>query len=133
MNRYHAILLVISLVIMTVGYATPRSPEPYLPLKSECASPREAVQIFLIAVNRGELTLFSQTLEKSMIIPLRVEYVYELDDPHPTVTVYSELKRQIDVPGHPDLEVRSVTSILDRDGSIVETQAHIYSRHDSDR
>lgn len=93
-----------------------------------CDSPREAVQTFLKAVRREELTLFDYTVDSSMIKPTRVEYVYELGSAIPTVTIYAELKKPLDIPGQPHLEVRAVTAVLDFAGGIVSTKAHAYAR-----
>lgn len=97
-----------------------------------CDTPQEAVQIFLKAVDRDELTIFNEVIGRSMITPVRVEFVYEIGRTVPVVTVHSRLKKPLDIPGNTAVEVRAVTAVLDGDGSIVETKAHAYPREDAD-
>lgn len=93
-----------------------------------CDSPQQSVQTFLLAVRREQLTLFHYTLDRSMLKPLRVEYVYDLGKAMPQIAVYSELTQPIGMPGNPGVEVRGVTAVLGHGGNIVETQAHAYAR-----
>lgn len=96
-------------------------------VEHEFAEPREIVQVYLKAVERGELVVFDQTLDASMLIPVRVEYVYELNNPTPRVKVYAELKQPIAVPGQTDCRARGVSAVLDDAGSIVEVEIHVWT------
>lgn len=88
--------------------------------------PKEIVEIYLKAVHRGELRVFDRVLDASMLIPSKVEYVYELDSLEPMLRVYSTLKQPMPVPGRQDCRVRAVSSTLDGDGHIVDTEAHVW-------
>jgi hypothetical protein len=130
------VLAMVAVIILVAGYAVPHLQETPSDSPSHIAapdsrSPKEVVQVFLRAVDRGELTLFHYILNRTILIPRRVEYAYELDHPIPTVTVYSELREAVPVPGQPDMAVRAVTAVLGNDGSIIETRAHIYGREDA--
>ncbi len=56
------------------------------------------VGAFLEAVDRGEFVVFGRKLDRSMITPARVEYVYELDSRVPIIRIYSHLNRGLSVP-----------------------------------
>lgn len=138
-HRKGALLLTLTAialaVLITVGYAIPRIPEDsgesLAPLSDPAIfSPKQVVETFLKAVDRGELTLFIYTLNRSILAPRRVEYVYDLDTLQPKVTVYSELKEAIPVPHQLDLVIRAVSAELDRDGHITETRAHVFTDTD---
>jgi hypothetical protein len=87
--------------------------------------PHEAVEVFSKAVSRGELVVFGHRIENSMLVPLRVEYVYELDSAVPTIKVYSRLKNPISVPGSDTCKVYSLGATLDANGTIVEIESHV--------
>lgn len=89
--------------------------------------PHEVVDVFLDAVGRGELVVFDRTIERSMLVPVSVEYVYTLGNAVPQVKVYSELNKPMVVPGRENCKVRGVSAVLDDDGRIVETEAHIWA------
>ena len=88
--------------------------------------PKKIVEIYLEAVKRGELKIFDRVLDESMLIPSKVEYVYELDSTRKTIRVYSKLKQPMPLPGRQDCKVRAVSSTLDGDGHIVDTEAHVW-------
>lgn len=125
-------LLAIFITLIT-GYAIARLVENPLPSPpQQHVPPQQVVDRFLKAVDRGELTLFIYTLNRAILIPRRVEYVYDLDKQTPTVSVYCDLKEGVPVPGQPGMEVRAVTSELDYSGQIVETRAHVFATDDQD-
>ena len=94
-------------------------------IKLENHQPKEIIDVFLKAVDRGELIVFEQTIDKSILIPLRVEYVYELNGSQPTVKIYSEIKKLIRIPGHEGIRLRGISAIIDGVGHIVEIRAHV--------
>ena len=94
-------------------------------IKPEFHEPQEVVELYLKAVGRGELVVFDRMLNKSMLVPVSVEYVYELNSLTPRIKVYSKLKQPIPVPGQKDCELRAVSATLDADGHIIATEAHI--------
>ena len=89
-------------------------------------APYEVVDLFLDAVSRGELIVFDRRLNKSMVNPVRVEYVYELESAIPRVKIFSELKQPMPVPGQDGYKLRGVSVILDSEGRIIETHMHIW-------
>jgi hypothetical protein len=95
-------------------------------IRSQYHEPHEVVEIYFQAVERGELVVFDRKLSKSMLIPVSVEYVYDLKRATPSVKVYSELKQPMPVPGQESCKLRGVSAILDADGRIIETEAHIW-------
>lgn len=101
--------------------------EPLDQIKSHFSEPHELIKIYLQAVDRGELVVFGQKLNKSMLVPVRVEYVYELKTATSRVKIYSELKEPMPVPEQESCELRGVSAILDVEGQIIETEAHIWS------
>lgn len=96
-------------------------------VNQEDHKPHEIIEIFYAALKRGELIVFEQRYDKSMIIPLRVEYIYELNGTVPVVKIYSELKRLTPVPLHEGIKLRGISAILNDDGHIIEIRVHVIS------
>ena len=84
----------------------------------------EVFNVFLRAVDDGQLKLFDKTLSRDMVVPLRVEYVYTAELPYPVVKVYSELKKPMPLPTMPDANIIGVSGVMDFSGNIIETTAH---------
>ena len=84
----------------------------------------EVFNVFLRAVDDGQLKLFDKTLSRDMVMPLRVEYVYTAELPYPIVKVYSELKKPMPLPTMPDANIIGVSGVMDFSGNIIETTAH---------
>jgi len=101
------------------------APSP-APLAPQFPGPHAVVALFLEAVDRGELQVFEQTLDRTMIVPRRVEYVYDLDTYRPAVKVYADLRRPVAIPGVSDCEVRAVLVTLDAGGAIVDVEVHVW-------
>lgn len=97
-----------------------------VPVKPEFNEPHEVIKIYFKAVDRGELIVLDRKLDKSMLIPIHVEYVYKLDSVIPRIKVYSQLKQPIPVPGQTSCNIKGVSAILNNNGSIIETEAHIW-------
>lgn len=95
------------------------------PSKPKIEDPDNLVHAFLQAVDRGELRVFGRTLDRSMIIPVRVEYVYELSSRKTRVKVHSNLKEPIAVPDQQDCRVSSVSAVIEG-GSIIEIESHVW-------
>ena len=95
-------------------------------IRPQFREPHEVVEIYLQAVDRGELVVFGRKLNKSMLVPVRDEYVYELKTVIPRVKVYSELKLPMPVPGQENCKLGGVSATLDAKGRIIDTQAHIW-------
>jgi hypothetical protein len=126
MKLRYCVLLALGLFIAgcnyTFAYALERTPGP---VKPDFSEPHEIVDIYLKAVSRGELIVFDRKLDKSMITPVRVEYIYDINSTISSVTVYSELKQPIPAPEN--CSVRGVSATLDSDGHIIEVKAHIWA------
>jgi len=90
--------------------------------------PQRVVDIFLEAVDRGELVVMGRKLDRSMITPARVEYVYELDGRAPVIRIYAHLNQPLSVPEMADCSVKGISSTLGSDGHIAETEAHVWPR-----
>lgn len=88
----------------------------------------EVVEIFLIAVDRGELVVFDKTITRSMLDPIQVKYVYTSDVEDPTISVYSFLLQPLKIPGVDDCTAGGIEAILDIDGSIIDSSIHIQSK-----
>ena len=84
----------------------------------------EVFNIFLLAVDRGQLQLFEASLSRDMVMPVRVEYVYTAELPYPMVKVYSELKKPMPIPSMPEASIIGVSGVMDLSGNIIETTAH---------
>jgi hypothetical protein len=67
----------------------------------------QVVAVFLGSVDRGELSVFDKPITRSMLKPVRVEYVYSLDQHLPTVGVFSEITVPISFPDMPDVFVKT--------------------------
>jgi len=89
--------------------------------------PDSLVHRYLQAVDRGELEIFGQTLDRSMIVPTRVEYVYELSSRATRIKVHSNLKQPLPVPGQPDCRILGVSAVME-DGHIIETESHVWMK-----
>lgn len=87
--------------------------------------PRHIVRLYLIAVDRGELQVFTHQISKAMILPTRVEYIYKIDDPVPTIRVFSELTEPLSVLYCDECRVRGVSAVLTPDGRLTNIEAHI--------
>lgn len=92
--------------------------------RPQIEEPDSIIQGFNEAVDRGELSVFGHRIERSMIVPLRVEYVYDLASRALLVKVYSNLKTPLPVPER-QCKVRALGAIM-QDGRIVEIESHIW-------
>jgi len=95
--------------------------------RPEIEAPDPLVERYLEAVDRGELQVFDQTLVRSMIVPARVEYVYDLFSRTTRIVVYSNLKAPIPVPGQPGCQILGVSALME-DGHITEVKSHIWMK-----
>jgi hypothetical protein len=116
------------LLLIGVGAGTAIVLQTPAHVASKFTQPREVVRTFLLAVDRGELVVFGQKIDRRKITPLRVEYTYELDSPVPVISVYSELRTPLPMPGHKGYEVHGVNAVLGTDGRIVEVKAHVRTK-----
>lgn len=123
--RYFALIVFVMVIVdsnYTYAHILERQPDS-ITLKFH--EPHDVIDMYFKAVSRGELIVFNQKLDKSMLKPIQVEYVYKLDSVIPIVKVYSELKQPMSVPAVESFRVYGVSAILDTDGRIIETKVHI--------
>ena len=127
MNRRNLLVIVV-LVIVAYSIFSFASiyEQPTNIIKLEKREPHKIIEIFYKAVDRGELIVFEQTLDRTVFIPLRVEYVYELDGSKPTVKIYLEIKKPIPIADHEGILLRGISAILDGSGHIIEIRAHVF-------
>ena len=126
MRAIHAVLLPLVLLFFNNSHAAVYVPEHFPDTsRPRVADPDDLVRRYLTAVDRGELKAFGHKLERSMITPVRVEYIFDLINRTSRVKIYSDLKEPLAVPGRQDFRVLGVSAILD-DGKIVETQSHVW-------
>ena len=85
---------------------------------------KSVFRVFLEAVDNGQLILFDMHIDRSMINPEHVEYIYTLENHVPTVKVYSTLTTSIPLPIMPDMQIVGVSAVLDREGRIIEAIVH---------
>lgn len=97
-------------------------------IRPEFYTPYDIVEIYLAAVGKGELVILNQVVNKSMLIPVRVEYVYEIASHKTSRKVFSKLKNLLNVPGHDCCQINGIGAILDEKGHIVETEIHLIAK-----
>ncbi|MDH5633347.1 MAG: hypothetical protein OEZ10_10200 [Gammaproteobacteria bacterium] len=79
------------------------------------------VDIYWLAVDKGELRIGDKALSRVMIRPVQVNYAYPLDGTTATVTVRSVMQVRMLCPITREYFVESVTAQLNADGNIVDT------------
>ncbi|MHB1186086.1 hypothetical protein [Thiobacillus sp.] len=87
--------------------------------------PDSLVHRYLEAVDRGELKIFGQTLARSMIVPARIEYVYDLFSRTTRIKVHSNLKAPLAVPGQSNCRILGISAVME-DGIITEIESHVW-------
>ena len=87
----------------------------------------EVVEIFLIAVDRGELIVFDNTISRDILDPVQVKYIYSFNDDEPSISIYSLLKYPLKIPGVDDCTAGAIEVLLDIDGTIIDSSIHIPS------
>ena len=87
----------------------------------------EVVEIFLIAVDRGELIVFDNTISRDILDPVQVKYIYSFNDDDPSISIYSLLKHPLKIPGVDDCTAGAIEVLLDIDGTIIDSSIHIPS------
>jgi hypothetical protein len=80
---------------------------------------------FMQAVEQDSLIVMGRRVDSAVLRPMRVEYVFSMDQGPPVVQVYAVLKLPLELEELPGCEVSGVTAVMAFDGTIVEVQAHI--------
>jgi len=106
-------------------YAPERAPPP--PGAPVLEMPHDAVAVYLAAVDRGELRVFGRRLDRTMIEPELVEFVFDLVRKSAYVRIYSRVKVLLPVPEQTDFQIRGVSSIIGDEGNIIDTEAHVWT------
>lgn len=106
----------------SLSYKLDKSPATEI---SKFIQPHTAVEIFLKAVERGELVVFNQEITNSLLVPVRVEYIYELDSLIPKIEIYSKLKKPIEIPDNANFKVHGISAVIDLHGTIIEIKSHV--------
>lgn len=88
---------------------------------------KEVVEIFLDAVDRGELIVFDNIISRSILDPVQVKYVYTFNQTEPSISVYSLLKQPLAIPGVDNCTAGGIEASLDVDGTIIDSSVHIPS------
>jgi len=127
MKKIFIQLTLLSLFLICIGYAaafvieSPTDQKTYFFKK-----PFEIINMFYKAVDHAELRAFDKTLSREMIIPIRVEYIYELSSPIPQINVHSEIIDPISIPADPNCKAGAITATLDTEGHILGTSVHVH-------
>ena len=87
--------------------------------------PFKIIEIFFKAVKQGNLIVLGKKIDKSLLVPIQVEYIYKFDGSKPSVKVYSKLKYPLAIPEHKGIRLLGVGAILDNKGNIIEIRAHV--------
>lgn len=122
-----AVLLLSATAIESVRASVPLPKHLIDPGMPRIEDPDSLVDRFLQAVDRGELTVYGQTIDRSMLVPVRVEYVYELADRAMRIKVYSNLTAPLPVPGQADCRILGVSAVMEG-GSITEIESHVWMK-----
>lgn len=133
--RHRVYIFLIALLVLSTGiYAyVPKASLPYSLPENSCHSPHEVTELFFDSVNRGELKIFNKQIERSMLMPVRVTYIYDLNQTNSTLKeygVYSKLKNALNIPGqlNDDLpKVSGINTSIDHTGKIIKTELHIWN------
>jgi len=125
-NRRNLTVLALVLAVLAVPIVAHGAEHPKGEARPGFGEPHHILGAYLAAVDRSELQVFDQTLDRSMIVPTRVEFVYDLESATTVIQVYSRLKKPIRVPNREECEVRGVSAEMSADGHIVDTAAHIW-------
>ena len=89
--------------------------------------PDRVVRQYLQAVDRGEPAVFGPALDRTMIVPVRVEYVYALSSRTTRIQVYSNLKQPLTVPGQTGCQILGVNAVME-EGHITEIESHVWMK-----
>lgn len=119
-------LLFVALLAATANARVLEAPPDYAP--HSLKTPRQVIAVFLEAVDRGELHFFGKPLSRADINPIRVEYVYELDQSAPTIMIYSEFTRPTTIPGQTDCTAKAISAVMDSKGHIIDSTLHVWPK-----
>jgi hypothetical protein len=126
MKILHQSLLTLCLALASVnGFAAPEDKQD--PAEQQTKFELQLIlNLFLKAVESGELTIFEQTLSKDMITPVQIAQVYDLESDTISITIYCRLLEAMKVPHYTEaFYVDGLTAHINADGDIHQITAHI--------
>ena len=126
--RKFVVFIVLSLIGLSVYssvYNIPDNSKLHGPGEVEFIQPEKIMLSYYNAVDRGKLIVFGIQLKRSMLIPVHVDYVYQINDQVPRIKVYAKLKNPMRIPEQGNNIFTGVCAVIDLFGEIVETEAHI--------
>jgi hypothetical protein len=88
---------------------------------------KQVVEIFLNAVDDGDLVVFDNIVTRDMLQPVEVKYIYTYNNENPTISVFSFLREPLSLPGVDDCTVGGIEVIMDTEGNIIDSSVHISS------
>jgi hypothetical protein len=84
------------------------------------------LNLFLKAVDGGDLSLFNQVLSKDMIEPAQIAQVYDLDKDTISITIFCRLTETLKVPHYDEaFYVDGLTAYINPEGEIYQITAHV--------
>jgi len=84
------------------------------------------LNLFLDAVERDGLVVFEQKITRSMIKPIQVAYIYDVEKEEMAISIYSKLISPIMIPHYDEaFYVDGVSVIVGETGTIEIIKAHI--------
>ena len=84
------------------------------------------LNLFLDAVARDGLVVFEQKITRSMIKPIQVAYIYDVEKDEMTISIYSKLISPIMIPHYEEkFYVDGVSVIVGKSGDIEIIKAHV--------
>ena len=118
-------IFIIFMLSGTVAYSSV-APNQIKSNEVEFIQPDKILSQYYQAVDRGELVVFGIHLDRSMLIPVHVNYIYLLNTEIPRVKVYARLKKPMRIPEQGNNTFTAICAYIDMFGVIVETEAHIF-------
>ena len=92
---------------------------------AEILEPYQQLTRFLNAVDRGELTIYGQVIDQSMLQPRHVDYEYRFDTMTMSVKIYAKLMHPISVPELEQMRIIGVSVFLNLEGEIENVLVHV--------
>lgn len=98
------------------------------PVGPRFLDPLASLDDFLKAVDRGDVAVLGQRLERAMIKPRRLEYSYDVSSRAWKLRIHAYVARPLSVPWLENCEVGAVIITIDQDGRIVATEVHMLQK-----
>jgi hypothetical protein len=87
--------------------------------------PYRLVDVFLKAVERGELTVLGRALDRSMLIPTQVEYAFDLATGTTVLKIHADLREPLNLPGQPGYRIRCISAEI-KGSRITAVESHVW-------